>query len=156
MEHLQFDSTYSMRRHLIDSRRLNLAPPQHALAPGDYFVYFPAMTRKASEVRWGRVMTEPDLREYYRTGDEPVVQAILATIKDRRHDLGEVRCYEWIRERTLPVAVVRGAIDLWPVEARLFSAAQAVDFKVEALPDWGRLLLDVAYRSLYAHRLTAS
>lgn len=45
--------------------------------------------------------------------------------------------------------------NVWPIEKRLFDAAQKVDFDIERLDDAMKLLLEVAYRSQRTHVMTS-
>jgi hypothetical protein len=155
MEHLHFGSTEEMRRHLIDARRLNLAPPQRALGPGDYWIRFHRMGMTTPDIRWGRVMTDDDIRQVFYGEDEHVQWAIVRAARKRRDDRGELHSYEWKRDATVPVRATISAFDVWPIERRLFKAAAEVDYVADDLPDWGRLLLEVAFRSHRAHLRTA-
>lgn len=127
-----------------------LATEQKAITYGDYWVRFYDVGARI--IDFGKVMTEAEFVEGEMAfgADPDEIAAELQQVK-ARHDAGYLY---GVAHSILGVDGELGSThraNVWPIEERLFTAAQTVDWKVDQLSPDGKLLLEIAYACYRTH-----
>lgn len=127
-----------------------LAVEQRAITYGDYWVRFYDIGARI--VDFGHVMTEAEyVEQETEEGTDPDEIALNLQRLQARHDAG------YLYGRAHSILNVTGEwgtthrSNVWPIEERLYAAAQTVDWKIDQLSPDGKLLLEIAYACYRTH-----
>lgn len=151
MDVMSFDSPGSMREHLAAAINARLHPLQAAMRPGDYWADFRDVTSR--DVRFGWISEDEELLNLLRDSGmtEDVAAATLENLH-AGHALGVFYGQRFDARRPGGIFDVVYAGRVWPIEERLYDAASEVDFDIDRLPEWGKVLLQAAFIASRHHR----
>lgn len=127
-----------------------LATEQKAITYGDYWVRFYDVGARV--VDFAKVATEAEMAQAeMESGTDPDEIAGLIAAVTARHDSG------YLFGRAHSILSTEGEwgythrANVWPIEERLYTAAEMVDWKIDNLNPAGRLLLEIAYACYRTH-----
>lgn len=127
-----------------------LAVEQKALTYGDHWVRFYDVGARILD--FGRVATEAEISTLeMEAGTDPDEIATELARVQARQDAG------YLYGKAHSILNVEGEwgsthrANVWPIEERLFTAAQTVDWKIDQLSPDGRLMLEIAYACYRTH-----
>lgn len=153
MDVFTFDSHDDMTKYLTKIRQAakeGLHPEQARLTYGDHWVEF--VDVGARIVIFGRVHTLDEVRD----SEHPdYVDDIVATTET---DLVDGMMYGRAYSRLEPFGELgyTHKANAWPIEGRLFDAAKAAEWDIDALDEAGKVLLQIAYAAWRAHRMAVT
>ena len=155
MHFQQFDTPEAMQAALAEQQAHALAglhPMQQALTAGAHWVRFVNLDTQPMVIEFGQVATPEMIVESETEGGSSLAEALDFVRLNAEKETGG-----FLYGRADSVLGDEGGYThkahAWPIEQRLFEAAQDVSWNADRLDELGRLLLEIAFRGMRAHVL---